>query len=156
MTLQYDDLLGQPFLWGTSDCFSMARKFFDKNFNIKIRNYARPSSWSSDEFDMMRVFPEREGFKTLTEYKLKDLRPADVLCLAIGEANPNHFAIVVEDNHFIHHLYGRLSVKEDLTAMWVGKAAFILRHPDVPDLRPTYPDINIMDLIDARNTPKQG
>jgi len=153
VTLNYEHLIGRPFIWGASDCLSLFRDFYKENFGIEITNYARPSNWSSDKLDLMRLCYEREGFDMVTDFRLKDLRPADVLCMAIGESNPNHFAIIVEDDKFIHHLYGRNSAIDTLTPMWVDKAAYILRHPNVPDLRPVYPDINMMDLINARNAP---
>jgi len=153
VSLTYDHLLGKPFIWGASDCLSLFRDFYKDNFGIAITNYARPSNWSSDKLDLMRLCYEREGFEMITHYKMKDLRPADVLCMSIGESNPNHFAIVVEDDQFLHHLYGRRSACDTLTPMWVDKAAFILRHPDVPDLRPVYPDLDLMGLINARNAP---
>lgn len=151
MTLKFEHLLGKQFIWGASDCLSMFRDFYADNFGIKITNYARPSNWSSDKLDLMRLCYEREGFNMLTQFRLKDLRPGDVLCMSIGERNPNHFAIVLEGDQFMHHLYGRMSVADTLTPMWVDKCAFILRHPDVPDLRPVYPDVDILELINARN-----
>lgn len=156
MTLKYEHLLGKRFAWGTSDCLSLFRDFYIDNFGITITNYARPTNWSSDKLDLMRLCYEREGFEMLTNLKLRDIRPADVLCLSIGEHNPNHFAIAVEEDQLLHHLYGRTSVCDTLTPMWFDKAAFILRHPDVPDMRPVYPDVNLLDLINARNTPPTG
>jgi len=141
---------------GSSDCLTLFRDFYADNFGIQITNYARPSNWSSDKLDLMRLCYEREGFNMITGFKLRDLRPGDVLCMAIGEANPNHFAIIVEDDQFLHHLYGRMSAQDTLTPMWIDKTAFILRHPDVPDLRPQHPDVDIMELINARNTTPAG
>lgn len=154
--LKYDDLIGRSFNWGTRDCFSMVRDFYRENFDMQITNYARPSDWSSDEVDLMRVCSEREGFELIPDWKVKDLRPGDVLCMAIGEANPNHFAIFVGGDQLIHHLYGRTSSKETFRGFHRNATCFLLRHPSVPDLRPVYPDVDIRTLIDARNAPPTG
>jgi cell wall-associated NlpC family hydrolase len=156
MDLQYDDLLGIPMTFGTDDCFSLGRKFFKLNFGIEITNYARPSDWSSDKLDLIRLFHEREGFQMITDWKVKDLRPADVFCMAIGDTNPNHFAVYVGEGDMVHHLYGRLSSKETYRDFWRNSTCFILRHPDVPDLRPIYPDVDMRSLIDARNAAPKG
>lgn len=150
--LKYEHLVGKPFIWGTSDCLSLFRDFYQDNFGISIRNYARPSNWSSDQLDLMRLCYEREGFEMITDWKLKDIRPGDVLCMAIGESNPNHFAIYVRDDILVHHLFGRISTHEVYRDFWRNQTCFILRHPDVPDLRPVYPDVDIMSLLNARKS----
>lgn len=150
MKLKYDDLTARQFDLGDQDCFSLGREFFWNNFRLKITNYARPQDWSSDSLDLIRMLHEREGFEMITDFKIKDLRPADVLCMAIGENNPNHFAIVVEDNQILHHLANRLSNVEILRDFWRNSICFVLRHPFIPDLRPKYPDVDIKELLNAR------
>jgi cell wall-associated NlpC family hydrolase len=154
--LKYDHLVGNPMIFGTQDCLSLFRNFYDVNFGIKIRNYARPEGWSSDKLDLMRLCYEREGFEMITDWKPKTLRPADVLCMAIGESNPNHFSINIGDGDILHHLYGRLSSKEEFRDFWRNSTCYVLRHPDVPDMRPVYPDVTIAELLNARNLPPTG
>lgn len=156
MTLEYEHLIDRPFLWGTSDCLSLFRDFYKINFGIEITNYARPTNWSSDKLDLMRLCYEREGFDMITSWKPKDLRPGDVLCMAIGESNANHFAIYLGDDELLHHLYGRFSSKEVFRDFWRNSICYILRHPDVPDLRPVYPDIDLLEILNARNAAPEG
>ena len=155
MTLNYDHLLGRPFRT-VGDCLALFRDFYADNFGIHITDYACPHDWSSDKIDLMRLCYEREGFDMITDWKVKDLRPGDVLCVAIGEQNPNHFVIFVGDDTIIHHLYGKISRSEPFRDFWRNQTCFILRHPDVPDLRPVYPDVDLGSLIDARNNPPLG
>lgn len=155
MNLKYEHLLHRPFTGvGRDDCLKLFRDFYRDNFSIEIRDYARPHDWSSDKLDLMRMCYEREGFDQITEWRVKDLRPADVLCVAVGEANPNHFAIFVGEDTIVHHLYGKMSRAEPFRGFWRTHTCFILRHPDVPDLRPVYPDVDILELIHARNNPE--
>lgn len=156
MNLQYEELLDKPFIWGAQDCLTLFRKFYKTNFGIEITNYARPHDWSSDNLDLMRLCYEREGFDMITDWKAKDLRPGDVLCISIGEQNPNHFAIYLGENEILHHVYGRRSKKEPLHGFWRNHTGFLLRHPDVPDLRPVYPDVDIASILRARNAPPTG
>lgn len=151
--LKYDHLVGRPFTGiGRDDCLKLFRDFYRENFGIEIRDYARPHDWSSDQLDLMRLCYEREGFEQITDWKVKELRPADVLCVAIGEANPNHFAIFIDGDTILHHLYGKMSRVEPFRDFWRRQTCFILRHPDVPDLRPTYPDTTLQELLRARNS----
>jgi cell wall-associated NlpC family hydrolase len=150
MTLQYKHLEGRSFLAGVRDCFSHGRELYWDNFQIPITNYARPHDWSADSDDLIRKLHEREGFQLVTDWKFKDLRPADVLCVAIGESNPNHFAVYVGDNTLSHHLLWRFSNSEPYRDFWRNSTAFVLRHPDVPDLRPKFPDTDLRSLLNER------
>jgi len=152
MTLKYDHLTGRPFTGiGEQDCFQLVREFFYDNFEIDIPNYARPNDWSADKLDLLRILPEMCGFETITKWRVKDLRPGDVLAVAIGEQNPNHLVVVLEDDKLVHHLYGRLSEETQWRDIWRSRTCFVLRHKDVPDLRPRYPDTTIEELLNARS-----
>ena len=148
--MKWDNLLGRSFLWGVRDCFSLAQDFYKQNFNITVRNYARPIDWSANNLDLMTLCHEREGFDKITNWKGNDLRPGDMLCLAVGEGNPNHFAVYAGDNMLVHHLFNRFSSEELYRDFWRSMTCFVLRHPDVPDLRPVYPDVSIAELVRAR------
>lgn len=150
---QYAHLIGKPFTGiERDDCFALASDFYDVNFGIKVRNYARPSDWDANKLDLIRNFHEKEGFEMITEWKVKDLRPADILAMASSEGNADHLAIFLGDDKILHHLYGRISREEPFHGFWRDKVMYVLRHPDVPDLRPVYPDTNIMELLRARNS----
>lgn len=154
MKLEYDHLIGLQFGGiGTRDCFSLVKDFFKKNFNIDIPDFARPHDWRANENDLIRKCFPHSGFDSITNWKPTDLRPGDILAIMIGEANPNHLAIVVDDAKILHHLMGRMSTLEPLRDFWLNQTSFVLRHPDVPDLRPSYPDVEIGSLLRARNAP---
>lgn len=106
--MEYQNLIGLQPLLGERDCFSLVRCFFEQNFDIRITNLARPKDWDADDIDLINMCHEREGFQKITDWKIADLRPADVLCMSIGSRNPNHFAILVDDGNLLHHPSGRL------------------------------------------------
>lgn len=150
MNLTYQQVVGRPFLWGVRDCYDVVRVIYRDNFQIELTDYARPTDWSSDVDDLIRKLYEREGFEMLTDWKVKDLRPADVLCMAIGESSPNHLAVFVGDNTLVHHIYGRLSSEEMFRDFYRNATCFLLRHRDVPDLRPVHPNVDIGSLLRER------
>jgi cell wall-associated NlpC family hydrolase len=150
VTVEYKHLVGEEFLPGVRDCLAIVRRFYSDNFGIEITDYARPHDWSADNLDLIRLVHEREGFQMLAHWKVNDLRPADILCLSINESNPNHMAIYVGDNMIVHHLWGRRSADEMYRDFYRNSTAFVLRHPDVPDLRPVRPDTTIRSLLNDR------
>lgn len=147
--LKYKNLLGFPWEINNRDCFTLTQGFFDQNFGIKIPDVARPNNWNADRLDLIgKVYP-RTGFQKVTDM-WDDLRPCDVLACSVQSSNPNHLAIYIGNNELLHHRLGVNSCVETLRPFWRMTTGYILRHPDVPDLRPTLPDGNIEDLLRAR------
>lgn len=136
---------------GGHDCYELVRDFYRENFQIELTDYARPHDWESDKLDLLRNLYKHDGFKMITEWTPDELRPGDALCMSINEGNPNHIAIYVGEGEILHHLYGRMSRKEPFHGFWRNHISFILRHPDVPDLRPKVMDVNLLDFVRARN-----
>ena len=148
--MRWDNLIGVAFLMGQNDCFSMTRNFFDQNFDMCFADYARPIDWDADNLNLIEACFGNEGFEKITHWTAADLRPADVMCMAVGSTNPNHFATFVGDNMMIHHLAYRLSSEEPYRDFWRTATCFVLRHPAIPDLRPVYPDIDLGEILRAR------
>lgn len=148
--MKWDNLIGIPFIMGRNDCFQLGRRFFAQNFEMQIADYARPNDWDADKLNLIEACFDREGFEKITHWKAEDLRPGDVLCMAIGTSAPNHFAVFVGDNTIVHHLYGRLSGDEPYRDFWRTLTCFVLRHPSIPDLRPTLPDKDLGELLRER------
>jgi cell wall-associated NlpC family hydrolase len=148
--MEYHHLIGREFLWGVRDCYGLLVDLYRDCFGIELTDYARPSDWSADTDSLIRRLYERDGFDMIANWKPKDLRPGDVLCMAIGESEPNHLAIYVGDNKVIQHLYGRLSSEDTFRDFFRNTTCFVVRHPDVPDLRPALPDTNIESLLRDR------
>lgn len=146
--MKYENLLGKPWKVNETDCFTMVIDFFKQNFGIVIPNFARPADWDADKLDLIRKLYPVAGFELMLNWD--DLRPGDVFATSFASSNPNHFIIYVGDNKIIHHRYGMNSTEESYRPALKMVSNFMLRHPDVPDLRPVYPDVNIEDLIRAR------
>jgi len=147
--LKYDNLLGFPWEMNERDCFTLVREFYEQNFGIQIQNIARPNDWNSDTLDLIGRLYATNGFFKVTDM-WDDLRPADILACSVQSGNPNHLAIYIGNNELLHHRLGVNSSVETLRPFWRMTTGYILRHPDVPDLRPVLPDVNLEDLLRAR------
>lgn len=151
--LKYQHLVGRTFLYGVRDCYDHLSQIYWDSFGIKLTNYARPQDWVADTANLITNLYERDGFQMITDWKDDDLRPGDVLCTAIGSSNPNHLVVYAGDNKVTHHLYGRLSCEETYRGFHRNSTCFVLRHRDVPDLRPVLPQSTLGDLLRARHQP---
>lgn len=148
---EYDYLEGRYFDWGRKDCLALFRDLYRDQFGIEITDYARPTNWNSEMIDLIRACYEREGFDMIPrdQMKAKDLRIGDVACIAVGSGVANHFAVFVGDNKIVHHKANTFSNSELFRDFWKGSTAFYLRHPDVPDMTPVRPDVDLGELVRA-------
>ena len=148
--MQYEHLIGRQFDFGTHDCIDLVRCFYRDNFGIEIENIARPSGWDADKIDIIRLSYESQGFEMLPHWRVKNLRPGDLLAMAIRSGNPNHLAVYLGENEILHHRTGRMSEVEVLRDTYCHLTSFVLRHPAVPDYSVQQPDVKIEDLLRAR------
>lgn len=147
MTLKYKHLEGRAFIWGEQDCFALIRDFYADNFGIVLTNYARPIDWQAGRDDLITNLYAREGFESFNRPKWGEVRPGDLLAMAIGDRRPNHLGVYVGDNLVLHHLRGQLSKTELLRGFHRNSTLLLLRHPQVPDLRPVRQDVQMEDLL---------
>ena len=104
------EIIGQPWVWGISDCWSLVRRYYKEKLNIELRDWERPIT--PEEFMANPMFDScawRTGFRELR--KDEKLENNDLLFMSIGEAGLNHVAIFI-DGDVIHHLRDRLSCRE--------------------------------------------
>ena len=103
-------ILGRPWVWGVTDCWSLVVDWYNEEKGIKLLDYKRPTT--PEEFLENPVFekylPSR-GFRLLKpNEKLID---GDVLAMSIFGKGLNHVAIFLNGD-VLHHLTDRLSCIE--------------------------------------------
>ena len=112
------DLIGQPWVWGVSDCWSLVRRYYKEKLNIELRDWERPTT--PEEFQDNPMFErcaEATGFRELkNDEKLEN---GDLLFMSILANGLNHVAIFL-DGDVLHHLTDRLSCKEPYN-QWLQK-----------------------------------
>lgn len=119
-----------------------------------LPDVAIPTDWNAETIDLIEMAYRTTGFSKVEGWSIRDLRPGDVLCLAVRSSNANHLAVYVGGNTFIHHPFGRMSCIEPMRDFWRMCTTSVMRHPDTPDLTPQLPTADIMDLIRERYRPQ--
>ena len=103
-------LIGRPWVWGVTDCWSLVRDYYREEKNIKLVDYERPRT--PDEFlknPLFEQYAELTGFRELKPNE--PLEAGDVLLMSILHPTLNHVAIFLGDM-VLHHLADRLSCRE--------------------------------------------
>lgn len=125
---KYENLVGHPYVAGRQDCFSVIRDYYQQNFGIRFKNYARPDRfWEDPALDLYQLFG-REGGVMVHD---NSVQTGDVLLIPLMTRIAAHAAVVVGDNLMLHHPPGGLSCVEPLRPRWLSRAAMVLRHPAV-------------------------
>ena len=111
-------LIGRPWVWGITDCYSLVRSWYKQEKNIELRDWERPTT--PEEFIQNPMFEScawRTGFRELrNDEKLEN---GDLLFMSILANGLNHVAIFL-DGDVLHHLTDRLSCKEPYN-QWLQK-----------------------------------
>ena len=103
-------LLGRPWVWGITDCWSLVRDWYKEEKNIILRDWDRPST--PQQFLEKPLFEScawRTGFRELRPNE--KLLNGDVLLMSILSPTLNHVAIFINGD-VLHHLADRISGKE--------------------------------------------
>ena len=104
------EIIGQPWVWGISDCWSLVRRYYKEKLNIELRDWERPMT--PEEFEADPMFDRcawRTGFRELRNEEKLDTN--DLLFMSVGGTGLNHVAIFL-DGDVLHHFRDRLSCKE--------------------------------------------
>lgn len=124
----YSDLVGLPYDAGKRDCFSLVRGYYEKNFDLKLPNFARPTRfWEDPNLDLYAQYREF-GFELVMD---KPLELGDAVLMPLLTPMPTHAAVIVDDNRILHHLPNQLSRVDDLRPRWSARVTTVLRHPHI-------------------------
>jgi proteasome lid subunit RPN8/RPN11 len=111
-------LLGRPWVWAVTDCWSLVVDWYKKEKGIKLLDYERPTRIEdfTDDPVFERYLPSR-GFRLLRPEE--PLINGDVLAMSILGKGLNHVAIFI-DGDVLHHSADRLSCREPYSP-WLVK-----------------------------------
>jgi len=111
-------LLGRPWVWAVTDCWSLVVDWYKKEKGIKLLDYERPTRIEdfTDDPVFERYLPSR-GFRLLRPEE--PLINGDVLAMSILGKGLNHVAIFI-DGDVLHHSADRLSCRESYSP-WLLK-----------------------------------
>ena len=119
-------LLGRQYIHNIYDCYTLGRDYYYRYFHVDTGVFPRPPDWQEWNPYAMEENYCRMGFK---ELDTRELQKGDVLLYKIASQQPNHIGIYLEEDRFIHHLYGRKSA-EDSVKKWSKHLGKVLRYED--------------------------
>ena len=112
-------LLGRPWCWGVSDCWTLVRDWYKEELKIILKDWERPRT--PTDFLRNPLFESLSG-----EAGFRELRPeegfekGDVLLMSMMHPGLNHVGVYIPQQKVLHHCTGRLST-EDLLDEWLLK-----------------------------------
>lgn len=120
-----DDLVGRKFLYGVNDCYTIIQSAFKIEKGVTLPSFPSEWGWWDDNQNLYVDNFRKAGFYRLD--KGEPLQPFDCLLGAVNSTIVNHAALYLGNNIILHHLVGRLSLRESS-----------LRWNDVLSLRVRY------------------
>lgn len=162
--VKYKHLLGRPFVYGSTDCYGLARDFYRDNWGLELTDYARPDGWSDDGQNLLLDNITNEGFKLVHDESIRKIQPGDALLVALRSATPNHIGIYLGDSLVLHHYQGQLSGTHTLSGIFRNMVCAQVRNPlcvlpeeqttaQLIDLIPEHKRAEILNAIN-RNKPE--
>jgi proteasome lid subunit RPN8/RPN11 len=124
------DFVGWQFEYGRSDCWSLARGWYDRMHSIYVPDYPRGDI---EELEDGAFDPFMQSYADFGFVKVDGpIQDSDLLIMRIGRY-PTHCAIVVDarEGVGIHHLGQSLLSAEFQIEQWQSKTHAILRHKDL-------------------------
>ena len=111
-------LVGRPYVFGVTDCWSLVRDWYQQEKNIILRDWERPMSHDLFNKDpMFQRCAKETGFRLLAKNEKTEI--GDLLFMSIMGKGLNHVALFL-GNEVLHHLAGRLSCIEPYSE-WLQK-----------------------------------
>ena len=117
--------VGRQFVHGIIDCYTLCRDWYNKEWNLNLRDYERRDEWWYKGENLYLDNFKKEGFH---EIKVSDLVIGDALLMQLESPVPNHAAIYLGDNVVLHHVQGRLSSRDVYGGYYQKVTAKALRH----------------------------
>jgi proteasome lid subunit RPN8/RPN11 len=117
--------VGRQFVHGIIDCYTLCRDWYNKEWNLNLRDYERRDEWWYKGENLYLDNFKKEGFH---EIKISDLVFGDALLMQLESPVPNHAAIYLGDNVVLHHDQGRLSSRDVYGGYYQKVTAKALRH----------------------------
>jgi proteasome lid subunit RPN8/RPN11 len=124
---------GRSWCYGTFDCYSLVRDWYDRELHIALPDFDREGQWWEQG---KNLYVER--FEGLGFYRIdldgdwhKDARRGDLLMIQHGALVPNHLAIYLGAGKILHHVANRCSEEisvENWRGYWIKNTTHVLRH----------------------------
>ena len=122
---------GRQWHYGIHDCYSLARDFHRREFNIELSDFDRGEEmeWTNPEWNMFERNFANQGFISCDGA----LQKGDMLLMHLQAPLPNHVGVFLDANTniFYQHLLGRLSEANVYGGYWAKNTSKVLRHKEL-------------------------
>jgi len=118
-------LVGRVFEHGVVDCYSLLRDWYWLHRGVVLPDFARTDEWWCRGGNLYTENFGRAGF---VQIPAAELSHGDVLLMKIQSPVPNHAAIYLGSGMILHHLYGRLSSRDEYSGMYQTMTTHTLRY----------------------------
>jgi len=120
-------LVGRPWVWDVSDCWTLVRDWYQREWALELRDWDRPAT--PDEFNADPLFErcyEETGFKEVD--RADGFKVGDALLMALGTPGLSHCAVYLGDGMILQHVRGRLSSRDLYGGYYQEITGRVLRH----------------------------
>lgn len=124
--------LERPYIYGVNDCFSLAKKYYENEFGLKINVF--PPGYPEVEHDSVGNLLLEESLKCGFELisNRSELKVGDLLLSNLNSQHPNHISVYIGDSRIMHHCKYRLSETHIYPkSFWEKHTTYLLRHPEI-------------------------
>lgn len=115
----------RPYLHGVLDCFSLIRDWYNNEWDLGIPDFERDDEWWAKGGNLYLDHYASCGF---VEIPRQQPQIGDAYLFQVQSKVPNHAAVYVGNGQMLHHVRGRLSVKETYSGLWQKLTTHQLRH----------------------------
>jgi len=124
--------LNRPFWHGVFDCYTLIRDYYYRVWGIWLpTNINRPFNWWNQGSNLY----SHENAGAVNFYKVHKIKAYDTIIFNLGGSVPNHGAVVLDNsNTLLHHLGGRFSCIEPLSATLRQNIATVYRSKTIEDI----------------------
>ena len=109
-SLPVENYVDRPFIHGISDCYTLIRDYYKKEFNTIIPVFPRNWDWWRDDKCLYETGFKVAGFE---EIDPSEAKRGDVILCQIQSKTPNHGAIFIDENTVLHHIGSAEAVRFD-------------------------------------------
>jgi proteasome lid subunit RPN8/RPN11 len=119
-------LIGRQWVWGVSDCWTLARDWYKQEWDLELRDWSRPVDPQAFAREPMfeRCF-EETGFVDVTGSQIEI---GDLLLISLQYSQLNHCAVYVGSQMILQHTGGRISSRDIYGGYYQKNTGRVLRH----------------------------
>lgn len=118
---------------GDSDCYRLALSYYREELGIPLRAVLAPQNYTSEMMTFAKTNLFLDNFQSCGFEQVLFPEVGDAILFKTGLAHfdgPDHCAVYLGNDKFLHHFRNRLSTVQEYTSSWKAKTEMVLRHKE--------------------------